>query len=280
MRVVYADTIFLLNAAIDYILLLLSAKICGASVSRARMAASAAVGGLYAAAAAAQPGGPFASAPVAVGVGVVMTVIAYGGLARAVRLAAVFFAASAAFAGVVLAVRLTGGAGLSAGADPGLLFVTFAACYAVLSAVFRGAGGQSAKGYANLTIKLAGRELSVRALLDTGSSLRDPLTGRSVVVVGADELGPLFPREVARALSRAGGEGAVKALEALGAGGYGARFRLVPYSAVGVRGGMLPAFRPDETIVDGQPRSGVLIAVSPNSVSDNGMYSALMPAEN
>ena len=56
------------------------------------------------------------------------------------------------------------------------------------------------------------------------------------------------------------------------------RFQLIPYSAVGVSGGMLLAFKPDEIIVDGKKRTGMLLALSPNSVSESGTYSALIGA--
>ena len=45
---IYADSLFALNMAIDYFLLLCSAKISGAELRRWRFAAAAALGGAYA----------------------------------------------------------------------------------------------------------------------------------------------------------------------------------------------------------------------------------------
>ena len=67
-------------------------------------------------------------------------------------------------------------------------------------------------------------------------------------------------------------------MEELAALDGGTRFRLIPYSAVGVTGGMLLAFRPDEIVVDGRNKTGMLLALSPNSVSDGGAYTALLGA--
>lgn len=280
MRVVYADTLFLLNFIIDYILMLISAKICDAPVPRARLAAAAALGGAYSVAVAAYPGGIFARAPAVALAGLAMSAAAFLGRARAARLTVVFFAVSAALAGAALALaQLTGGGG--ARADLKLLAIAFAVCYAALSVAMRGAARSGASSYVKLTIRLGEREIRLRALLDTGSSLRDPMTGSRVIVVGAEELKPLFPRHVSRVLSGMREGGAARAVEELGAlETAAARFVLVPYSAVGIADGMLPAFRPGEIEVDGASKSGLLIAVSPNSVSDNGVYSALMPAEN
>jgi stage II sporulation protein GA (sporulation sigma-E factor processing peptidase) len=277
MRVVYADEVFLLNFIIDYILLLVTVKICGCGVSRARMVAAAALGGLYAVAAAAYPEGPLTAAPAVIAAGAAVSAAAFAGQARGVRLTVVFFAAAAAFAGVVLALSLLGvGGGLPVNIDFKLLLVIFAACYAVLSIVFRGAARAGGESYASLTIRLAGRELRARALVDTGNALRDPITGSRVIVLGVNEAAALFPRAVARALAGIREMGAVGALEELGRIEGSVRFRLVPYSSVGVRGGMMPAFRPDEVLIDGVRERDALIALSPNSVSDNGTYSALV----
>ncbi|MDR2664668.1 MAG: sigma-E processing peptidase SpoIIGA [Oscillospiraceae bacterium] len=281
MRVVYADTLFLLNFAIDYILLLISAKICDASVQRLRLAAAAALGGAYSVVVAVYPGGSLASAPAVALAGLGMAASAFLGSGRAARLTVVFFAASAAFAGAALAVARLAPGGAPARVSLRLLFVTFAVCYAALSVAMRGSARSGAESYATLTIRLSGKELRIRALLDTGSSLRDPMTGSRVIVIGAQEIKPLFPHRVSRVLSGMREGGAARAVEELGAqGSADMRFVLVPYSAVGVAGGLLPAFRPDAVEVDGAARSGMLIAVSPNSVSDNGVYSALMPAGN
>ncbi|MDR2356598.1 MAG: sigma-E processing peptidase SpoIIGA [Oscillospiraceae bacterium] len=277
MRVVYADAVFLLNFIIDYILLLMTAKICGCGVPRARMGAAAALGGLYAAAAAAYPHGLLTAAPSVIAAGAAVAAAAFAGRPRGIRLTAVFFAVAAAFAGAVLALSLLGGGdGPPVNFDFKPLLVIFIVCYAVLSILFRGAARAGGNSYASLIIKLAGRELRARALIDTGNALRDPITGGRVIVLGAGEAAALFPRAVARALADARERGAVGMLEDLDKIGESARFRLVPYSSVGVRGGMLPAFRPDEVFIDGVRERNALIALSPNGVSDNGVYSALV----
>jgi hypothetical protein len=39
---------------------------------------------------------------------------------------------------------------------------------------------------------------------------------------------------------------------------------------------MLPAFRPTRAAVDGRDRRDIIVALSPNAVSDNLAYSALL----
>ena len=48
LTVIYVDTLFLLNAIVDYLLLLCSARLAGERLSRLRFALGALLGGLYA----------------------------------------------------------------------------------------------------------------------------------------------------------------------------------------------------------------------------------------
>ena len=275
MRVIYADTLFMMNTVINYLLLLATAKICAVSASRLRMGAAAALGGVYAVFAA-MPWAQFlAEPPVILGAGIVIILAAFGGEARIIRLALVFFAVSAAFAGMALAASLIGGepGGMIVRMSFGALVLSFAVCYAVVTLVFRRAGGNRG-GIVPLVVRQGKRELRLRALVDTGNSLIDPTTGMPVAVTGAPDAMRLFPGDVRAAVGDLHERGAVTVMETLGENSM--RFRLIPYSAVGVPDGMLLAFKPDEITVNGRHKRGMLLAISPNSVSDNGTYSALV----
>ena len=52
--------------------------------------------------------------------------------------------------------------------------------------------------------------------------------------------------------------------------------RLLPYTAVGVPGGMLAAFRPESLRVEGQAKE-MLLALSPTPVSADDEYDLLLP---
>ena len=56
------------------------------------------------------------------------------------------------------------------------------------------------------------------------------------------------------------------------------KFKLVPYKTVGNEFDMLLAFQPDAVFFDGKKENGVLIAISPNQISDGGAYTALTGA--
>lgn len=279
--VVYVDTLFLINLVINYILLLVTARLCAAPTPRLRLLGGAALGAFYAVAVV-LPYWAFLPLPIIkAAVGVMMVLISFGGQPRILRLALVFFAVSAAFGGAVMAASMLSGngfGGVLTTVSFKVLLIAFAVCYIVLTVVFKRAARHRDGGVVSLKLRQGDRELSMRALRDTGNALTDPMTGKPVIVAGVNDLKPLFPNNVLSAVTALRLKGAVKVMEELADLEKTMRFQLIPYSAVGVAGGMLLAFKPDEIIVDGKNKTGMLLALSPNSVSESGTYTALLGA--
>ena len=281
MTVVYVDTLFLLNALVDYLLLLCSARLAGEPLERLRFALGAVLGGGYAVAIF-LPGLGFLERPLCrLAAAVLMAVAAFGGGRRLGRQTAIFFALSCAFAGGVLAISLVGGTGLSlnrgviySGMDLKMVLLSAAGCYAALSLLLHKAGKHVhfTGELKEVRLELGERAVELTALTDTGNTLTDPVTGRGVMVAEGARLEPLFPPEQrpdGAALRDPAG-----ALEGLTAAG--GRFRLLPYRSVGVDRGLLLAVRVDRAVVDGEDRGAMVVALSPNPVSDGGGYAALL----
>lgn len=276
MRVVYADAVIVMNLAADYIILLLTARICAAEMRRLRIFFGALAGALYAVAAEIWPF--LAAVAPKLAAAVLMLLIAFGRERRFLRLSLVFLGVSAAFAGVSLGVSLMigGSAGglLIAPLDIRALLLCFGLGWIVFSVIGARMARVGVRETVPAVIGYGGKSTSVTLLIDTGSSLRDPVTNRSVIVVDRSQVLRLLPREVAEALSRR--RDPTAAVESLGGTRYAHILRLIPYSAVGVDGGLLPAFLPDTVTVGGKPRSGTLVALSPTPVSDGAIYSGII----
>ena len=282
MTVVYVDTLFLLNGLIDYLLLLASARLAGEPLRRLRFALGAALGGGYAVALV-LPGGSFLSHPLCrAASAALMLVAAYGGSRRLLRQGLIFLALTCAFGGGVLAIGLMGGQGLALGErgifysslDLKMVLLSAAVCYVLLTLVFQRAGRHTALTGELLpaVLEAEGRRVALTALVDTGNTLTDPVTGRGVMVAEGESLAALFPGEYrptpAELRDPAG------ALERLG--GWTGRFRLLPYRTVGVERGMLLALRVDSLRLGGEDVGAALVALSPTPVSDGGGYRALV----
>lgn len=126
-------------------------------------------------------------------------------------------------------------------------------------------------------IDLLGRTARVTALLDTGNSLVDPLTGQAVVVLSADLREALLPPEAVEPVARAV-ENPSEAVSLLAETPLASRLRLVPFSTVGRENGLLLAFRADAVrLSSGDPVDGpVLIAFHTQPLDSSGAYRALV----
>lgn len=285
MTVVYIDELFLLNFTVNYLLLLAAARMAGEAVYRLRLAAGAALGGIYAAAVF-FPGMGFLLHPLCkLGSAVLMLLFGFGGSRHLLRVSLVFFGVSAAFGGGIFAIELLGGQGLalhngilSSAMDLRLILLSAAACYLVISLVFRRAAQHSAPGreVVPAVLTLGGRRVAFSVLVDTGNTLTDPATNRPVMVAEGEKLAPLFPP--GQAPSPEALRDPVSALEQLSAGPARSRCRLLPYQAVGVACGMLLALRMDRVQVGGKDYGAILVALSPNRLTDGGGYSGLIGA--
>lgn len=258
MRVVWIDVCFAINFCADYLLCLLSARLCAAPLSRPRYALAALFGALFAVAAAcgaafcSSPGGKLLS-------GAALCLCAFWGRREFARLCAAFFLLSAALGGALWALSLRSGGSLAL--SPGLFWGSFSLFWGLFDLLLRGAAKKREREIVDAELSLFGRRAAFRALVDTGNSLCEPLSGAHVMVVSPEalrgvlgELYPLFllsdPTEILEA---------AVCFDALRG-----RLRLVPYSAVGAKG-FLVAFRPDSLTIAGEERRDLLVALSPSA---------------
>ena len=267
MRTIYLDELFALELAVDYFLLLGTAKVCALPYRRGRFLLGAALGAAWSAAGL-LPGLGWlrlpAMYPVLAGA---MTLTAFGGQRRLWRCFAGFLGVSALFGGAVYAASLIRGGGRGPlRLDMRVLLMAFAVCWAAVSLLYRGGAKNARRRVLDMTVERAGKTVSLRALEDTGNGLYDPVTGCAAFVAEAGALVPLFPARDAALLR---GPPAEAVLRIPGT-------RLLPYS--GVDGGhrLLLCFRPDRVTVDGQVRRDLVAAVAPAPLGTDGAYDAVL----
>lgn len=281
--VVYVDTLFLLNALVDYLLLLAAARLAGEPLRRQRFALGAVLGGLYAVALF-LPGLGFLAHPLCrAAAALLIMVVSYGGSRRLLRQGMLFVALTCAFGGGVVAIGLLGQRGLTLGngvfysaLDLKMVLLSAAGCYGVLTLVFRRIGRHTAAGgeLVSARLTLGGRAVTFPALVDTGNTLTDPVSGRPAMVVEGEAAVGLFPP--GHRPGRTDLDDPAGALERLGTGEWRRRLRLLPYRAVGVERGLLLAVRTDSLELNGRDCGPVLAALSPTPISDGGGYRALI----
>lgn len=127
-----------------------------------------------------------------------------------------------------------------------------------------------------VVLKWGDREVKLKAFLDTGNQLVDPLTSESVVVVEYAKLKPFFSQDVICFIENLLTDTTGTNLS----GDWQKRFRLLPFHAVGCESGLLIGFRPDSLRV--LKSNGDFIVENPivglqqSKLSRNNEYQALI----
>ncbi len=140
---------------------------------------------------------------------------------------------------------------------PALLF----AVLIMLLCSFRGFVGEN---YAKVTMEHKGKRVEVTALVDTGNTLIDPISGMRVIVVGCDVASSLL------GLDRSALEKPSETICSHPVPG----FRLIPYTAIGVPSGMLLGLRVDNLLIDGKS-SDSIVAFAPQTIGQGKQFQAL-----
>ena len=148
--------------------------------------------------------------------------------------------------------------------------ILYALCYTVFACTVQH-GGE----IRTLRLRLGGRSVQVRALHDTGCTLRDPMTGERVLVAEAGVLQALLPEAGVTPQALADPAALLLRLKtrdpALPA-------RLLSYRSVGTQAGLLLCLRCEAQDGPGEMKR-CLAAFSPTPVSDGGSYHALIGGE-
>ncbi len=247
---VYIDGVFLLNFLVDLLLLLASDRLCGFPAKPVRTVLSALLGGFYGACCL-LPGFYFLGNVLWRGVSLgLMAVIAYGISKSAMRRGLVFAFLSLALGGIV--------SGMGRG---GFWSIVLGAASVCLLCFLGFRGRMADTSYVPVELHYGNKHLRITALQDTGNTLRDPITGQAVLVVGADTAQALL------GLTRSQLENPVVTVGTLPG------LRLIPYHSVGANSFLL-AMR-FKNVKIGTREGSTLVAFAPQRLSTEGEYQAL-----
>lgn len=141
----------------------------------------------------------------------------------------------------------------------------FAAGVWIWLLVFLGVpGALGSRRFVPVRLSHRGKTVQMLALRDTGNTLRDPVSGEPVLVVGD------APAAALTGLTRAQLASPVETVVSAPLPGL----RLLPFRAVGKQRGLLLALRLDSVHIDGRP-AATLVAFAPEGLDNDGIYQAL-----
>lgn len=132
--------------------------------------------------------------------------------------------------------------------------------------------------FCKIKIKINGKEVETKAMIDTGNLAKEPITNTPVVIVESSLLEKVLPEEILNSIDSilAGNlEGVNKE--------YISRLRCIPFSSLGKQNGMLLGVKADEIIVEKEEENkiskNVIIGVYEKSLTKRGEYRALIGLE-
>ena len=132
--------------------------------------------------------------------------------------------------------------------------------------------------FCEIQINYKENSTKIRAMIDTGNLLKDPITKIPVIVVEKDALREIVESNILDSLDKVIEGANVDLIDEIGED-YISRFRLIPFSSLGKQNGMLIGFKPDSVIIkfDGTDieTKDVIIGIYNKKVSKNGNYSGL-----
>ncbi len=249
MRVYYPDVAFLLNGALDYLVLCSTLRLMGLPLRHRRIALAAVLGGLYGAAAILPGWGLVRLLAVKGAVSLGMVGIVYGRGPVFLRCYLLFLISSCTLSGAVTAMEAV----FYRTDQIWLIFLLSAAfCAFALAVVFhRGAEAGAAGRLLRAELCHRGRRISVTLCHDTGNTLRDSETGQVVCVVERKALEPLFQ------------------------GMEGESLREIPFQSLGQQAGKLPCFTCDSLRLLGRTYQHYPIGIADFPLSDGGGFVGL-----
>lgn len=154
--------------------------------------------------------------------------------------------------------------------DGELLLLAGSGLWAAVSLLERKANGRNGKRVPVL-LEVNGKRRFLTALVDSGNGLREPISGKGVLVVEWDALASCLPEGITQAACAAPAEHLAK----LSVVWPERRLRLLPCRTVQQAEGFLLAFMAQRVKVDGVERGALPVAISPVRLSD-GAYQALV----
>ena len=131
----------------------------------------------------------------------------------------------------------------------------------------------------NVMVSMNEKYIFFDALVDTGHSLREPLTQSPVIVAEFEQVQEFLPDGL-RGLFYAKREDNIASILDNQESTFYNRIRMIPFTSIGKASGMLIGFRPDRVMVGTETsRQDVVIGIYNDKLTKDGRYHGLVSPE-
>ena len=137
--------------------------------------------------------------------------------------------------------------------------------------------------FCEIEIYIKEQSIKVKAMIDTGNLLKDPISREPVIVVEKDILYEIIPYEILNNIEKITGGDVNSDFYNESNVEYISKFRVIPFSSLGKQNGMLLGFKADKVITyidsNEEELKNVIIGIYNNKLSKNNKYNALLGLE-
>lgn len=289
---VYLDVVLLENLCMNYIILFATGYIMKIKMKQLRLVTSSLLGGIYAVVAYLEILPIYSNFGMKILLSILMVYIAFHpkAIKNLFRQLIIFYLTSFAFGGCAFALlyfikpqNILMKNGVYVGTYP----IKVALLGGIIGFIITYIGFKVVKTKLHkkdmiyeIEIKIEEKTLKLKAMLDTGNLLKDPISGMPVVVVEKQQLYSILPAKLLDNIDKLiGGDGG-SLLDQIEEKEIFTRFRMIPFSSVGKQNGLMLGFKADQVILEKeeeiQIQNDVIIGIFNQNLSKNKNYSALI----
>ncbi len=125
-----------------------------------------------------------------------------------------------------------------------------------------------------IDIQIEGKKENIKAIIDTGNFLKEPITGKSVIIVEKESVKNIISENILNNLEEII-NGSMQVEEK-----YLSKIKLIPFSALGVENGLLLGIKPDSVNINYQDKQieekNVIVGLYSRKLSKSNRYNALV----
>lgn len=287
---VYLDIILLENLCMNYIILFATGLICKIKIKQIRIIIASILGGIYSILSFAPILKLYSNIILKIILSITMIYIAFKpeGIKKLAKELILFYLVSFAFGGCAFCLlyfikpqEILMRNGYLTGTYPiKIALLGGIVGFVIVNIAFKLVKGKISKKdmFCNIEIFLKKKSINIRAMIDTGNLLKDPISGIPVIVVEKRELEPLISRNITDNINLIL-EGRVEELakevkENL------PKFRVIPFTSLGKQNGLLLGFIADKIIIktseDEKQFEKLIIGIYDKYLTKNGAYTGLI----
>ncbi|AEF17104.1 sigma-E processing peptidase SpoIIGA [Thermoanaerobacterium xylanolyticum LX-11] len=276
----YADVIFIENLIINYIILYLTKRFSRSNTNNAKLIFSSALGALYVILIFFSLPNIIYSLTFKIIISILMVAIAFGfnRFHEFIRVLSIFYLVSFIIGGTAFALIYV--------VNIGIRQIIIAALFFAILLTYIGWGYISKKNIESnilykLHIDMDNKGRDVRAILDTGNTLHDPISNYPVAIVEYEAVKELLPEKLKNVFDSMGNESIFEMTKVVDDDKWLKRLRLVPFNSIGNDSGILIGFIPDNLVVEGYRKSqkNAIVGIYFKKLNETSDYEALIGTE-